>query len=66
MPTDALARMMRRILPFIFDVAAVEGTWKLNRNKSDAARAGAAAEIRRSPIGREPAALSRFMAGNRP
>ncbi len=65
MPQDALERMMRQILPFRFVVEQVDGTWKLNQNKSDHAREGAASEIARSPIGQELAALSAFMRGQR-
>jgi transcriptional regulator len=35
-------RMMRQILPFRLRIATVDGTWKLNQNKPDAARQSAA------------------------
>lgn len=38
----AMPRMMRMILPFRFRVASVEGTWKLNQNKTSEIRARAA------------------------
>lgn len=45
MSEEAIARMMRMILPVHMAVTGIEGTWKLNQNKSDAARLGAAGEV---------------------
>jgi transcriptional regulator len=42
MTEGAMPRMMRMILPFRFHVTSVEGTWKLNQNKSPEIRARAA------------------------
>jgi transcriptional regulator len=42
MSEGAMPRMMRMILPFRFVVTSVEGTWKLNQNKSHEIRARAA------------------------
>jgi transcriptional regulator len=42
MTEGAMPRMMRMILPFRFLVASVEGTWKLNQNKTPEIRARAA------------------------
>lgn len=42
MDQEAMARMMRSIAPIEMTVADVQGTWKLNQNKSDEARTGAA------------------------
>jgi transcriptional regulator len=42
MTEGAMPRMMRMILPFRFRVTSVEGTWKLNQNKSADIRARAA------------------------
>lgn len=42
MTEGAMPRMMRMILPFRFRLASVEGTWKLNQNKSAEIRARAA------------------------
>ncbi len=42
MTEGAMPRMMRMILPFRFVVTAVEGTWKLNQNKTAEIRARAA------------------------
>lgn len=45
MSEGAMPRMMRMILPFRFKVTSVEGTWKLNQNKSPEIRARAAAAL---------------------
>jgi transcriptional regulator len=45
MTEGAMPRMMRMILPFRFHVTSVEGTWKLNQNKSPEIRARAAAAL---------------------
>ncbi|KAF0113921.1 MAG: transcriptional regulator [Rhodobacteraceae bacterium] len=37
-----MPRMMRMILPFRFHVTSVDGTWKLNQNKTPEVRARAA------------------------
>ena len=42
MSEGAMPRMMRMILPFRFQISAVEGTWKLNQNKTPEVRASAA------------------------
>lgn len=66
MPDDVLDRMMRQILPFRFAVEAVDGTWKLNQNKTDPAREAAAEHVRTSPIGHEVDTLSWLMKGGVP
>ena len=66
MPVDTLDRMMRQIVPFVFTVDDVEGTWKLNQNKTDAAREAAADAVRYSPIGHEVETLSALMTGGVP
>jgi len=66
MPAQVLERMMRQILPFRFEVQEIEGTWKLNQNKTDAAREAAAEMVRHSPIGHEVAMLSALMTGGVP
>lgn len=45
MTPDALARMMRTILPFRLIVEDVQGTWKFGQNKPEAARLAAAAHV---------------------
>jgi len=42
MPAEAMARMMRQILPYRLEIAEIESTWKLGQNKPEAARLGAA------------------------
>ena len=66
MSEAALERMMRQVLPFRFEVQEVDGTWKLNQNKPDAARQGAADAIRQSPIGHEVETLGALMTGGVP
>lgn len=66
MSDEALERMMRQVLPFRFTVAEVDGTWKLNQNKSDEARAGASEQIKQSPIGHECETLGALMTGGVP
>jgi transcriptional regulator len=45
MGEGAMPRMMRMILPFRFRVLSVDGTWKLNQNKSAEIRARAASAL---------------------
>ena len=45
MTEGAMPRMMRMILPFRFRVTSVDGTWKLNQNKTPEIRARAAAVL---------------------
>ena len=45
MSDGVMARMMRMILPFRLHIASVDGTWKLNQNKSAEARAGVIAAL---------------------
>jgi transcriptional regulator len=45
MTEGAMPRMMRMILPFRFRIASVEGTWKLNQNKTPEVRARAASAL---------------------
>jgi transcriptional regulator len=61
MSPDAMARMMRQILPFRLVVTAVDGTWKLGQNKTPEAREGAAVGLERGSAGQETAALARLM-----
>ena len=60
MSPDALNRMLRQILPFRLHIEEVNGTWKLNQNKSDDARLKAAGLIA-DGIGSELAALQALM-----
>lgn len=45
MGEGVMERMMRGILPFRLDVTDVQGTWKLNQNKTPEARAGVIAAL---------------------
>lgn len=45
MSEGAMPRMMRMILPFRFQIGSVDGTWKLNQNKTDAVRLAAATQM---------------------
>ena len=45
MSEGAMPRMLRMILPFRFEVASVEGTWKLNQNKMPEVRRSAADQL---------------------
>jgi transcriptional regulator len=49
MAEGVMPRMMRMILPFRLTITSVEGTWKLNQNKTDAARERAAARLADQP-----------------
>ncbi len=48
---DALAKMMRQIVPVAMDVESVEGTWKLAQNKPDAARLAAGEALDQTGFG---------------
>jgi transcriptional regulator len=61
MSDGALDRLMRSILPFRLHVERIDATWKLNQNKTETARLGAADAMGRSEIGQETVALSRLM-----
>lgn len=61
MSEGALDRLMRSILPFRLQVERIDATWKLNQNKPEAARMGAAEAMARSGIGQETEALARLM-----
>jgi transcriptional regulator len=45
MTPGAMERMMRQILPFRLRIVTVDGTWKLNQNKPEVARLGAAEAV---------------------
>ncbi len=61
MDQEALSRMMRMILPFRFELKTVEGTWKLNQNKSDDMRRAASKSVAQHGIGQEVGLLSDLM-----
>jgi len=45
MTGEVLARMMRMIVPVALEIEEVESTWKLNQNKTEAQRRGAADHV---------------------
>lgn len=57
----ALERMMRMIVPCRLSVEHVEGTWKLNQNKSDDARLRAADQVQVNGLGYETKILADMM-----
>ncbi|AXX96652.1 FMN-binding negative transcriptional regulator [Profundibacter amoris] len=61
MPPEALAKMMRMITPFRFDIETVDGTWKLGQNKPESARLSAAQNVQAYGIGSETALLAALM-----
>lgn len=63
MPPEALAKMMRMIVPFRFDVDTVDGTWKLGQNKPEEARGNAAKHVLAYGVGQETALLAALMKG---
>ena len=56
---DVLAKMMRAIMPFRFDIATVDGTWKMNQNKPAEVRERAADQIAAANIGAQTDALAK-------
>ncbi|MCV2867114.1 FMN-binding negative transcriptional regulator [Defluviimonas sp. WL0002] len=58
---DVVERLMRMIVPCRFDIASVDGTWKLGQNKPVSARNGAASGIEAAGIGAEIAGLAALM-----
>jgi transcriptional regulator len=61
MSEGVMERMMRMILPFRMEVTGIDGTWKLNQNKPEAARLGAAAALEASRAESPARALARLM-----
>ena len=58
---DRLASMMRAIVPIELAVETVDGTWKLNRNKTDEIRLRAADHMGSDGFGQEVALLAALM-----
>ena len=63
MVPEALARLMRSIVPCRLTVTEVRSTWKLGQNKPAEARRAAAAGLRSGHDGHERAALAALMDG---
>ena len=61
MPAEALARMLRQIVPCRMRIERIDGTWKLNQNKPAEARLRAAEAMAGSATGQETAALAELM-----
>ena len=57
----ALDKLLRMIVPARLTIETVDGTWKLNQNKTAEARQNAAKQIAQSPIGTELATLAELM-----
>ncbi|SFR36014.1 FMN-binding negative transcriptional regulator [Litoreibacter janthinus] len=66
MSEGVMERMMRQIRPFHFDVARIDGTWKLGQNKPDNARTSAADYVAGYGIGQDTKMLSALMRGAKP
>lgn len=60
-PERQLEALMRAILPVELVVESVDGTWKLNQNRPDAARLAAAGHMEASGLGMETARLAGLM-----
>ena len=60
-PTEALERMMRMIVPIRIDISSTDSTRKLGQNKPDSARTGAATGLETSNVGSELSALAQLM-----
>lgn len=63
MDADALAKMMRMILPCRMQVTGVDGTWKLSQNKPDDVRLRAADQMDGFGMGAEFRVLAALMRG---
>jgi transcriptional regulator len=61
MPDEAMARLLRMILPFRFHVGEMRSTWKLGQNKPEAARQAAGRGVAAGSPGQEAAALGALM-----
>jgi len=58
---DRLTSMMRAIVPIELAIETVDGTWKLNRNKTDVVRLRAAEHMAAEGFGQEVALLALLM-----
>lgn len=63
MDADALAKMMRMIVPCRMQIASVDGTWKLSQNKPDEVRLRAADFVDGYGQGAETQLLAALMRG---
>ncbi len=60
-PEHRLQALMRAIRPIELEIENVDGTWKLNQNKTDAARSAAASHVEAGGIGMETLVLTELM-----
>lgn len=63
MTPEALAKMMRMIVPFRMYLTGIDGTWKLSQNKPDDVRKKAAGFVDAYGLGTEERALAALMLG---
>lgn len=61
MNPEIYARMQRQIVPVAMKIESIDGTWKLNQNKTAGARLGAADGIEAAGIGSETDAMVQLM-----
>jgi len=61
MPDEAMARLMRMIVPCRLHITDIAATWKLAQNKPDAARHGAATGTQTAGFGQETGQLAGLM-----
>lgn len=61
MSDETYARLARSITPARLAIESVEGTWKFNQNKPQAARLRAAAAVEASLVGGDPVAAAALM-----
>ena len=59
MSEGTMAGMMKAILPFRLEISAIEGTWKLNQNKSVPVRQAAVAALQQ--LGGESAKIAAYI-----
>jgi len=58
---EALAKMMRQIVPIAMNIDGVDGTWKLAQNKPDEARLAAGDALAQTGFGAEYGAIAALM-----
>ena len=63
MPKGVMERMMRTIGVFRLRIDEIEGTWKLNQNKTEDQRNAASDQMKHSPVGHETRELANMMRG---
>ncbi len=63
---ETLDKLMRALLPLHMQIRDIDATWKLNQNKDDAARCGAADWDEAAGHGRRPYTLAAWMRAGMP